>query len=385
MARDLAAPDATWFERDTTPAAIEAALRELLVERRDGIGGEDHGPPAATTVPARVLNLVAVVDRQWRGEIENRLERVGRYHASRTVLCAVERRRTTIDARATIITDAEPLLGEFATTHEHVVVDIGPEHVEHLDTIVDPLVVTDLPTMLWAPHGHGEAIDALLPLAQVVLLDSVDEPDLEDAVARARELARRVYVVDLAWLRSTPWRERIAASFDPLRYRLQLPTITSVEIRHHPDSTVAGVLLLGWLASRLGWTPGAMTQRRDGLEGRSRTRKGDVRMTLRPAPEQSVRGLEGITIETAHGTVLSLDRGAGGLRAQRVTRRPPPSRAPGRGVVSGGPAGSLHERTWTVMGASRGEPGILGEGIRQALLRDPTYGPALDAAAAMVA
>jgi hypothetical protein len=33
-----------------------------------------------------------------------------------------------------------------------------------------------------------------------------------------------------------------------------------------------------------------------------------------------------------------------------------------------------------VLGASRGEAGILGEGVRQALLRDPTYGPALTAA-----
>jgi hypothetical protein len=37
------------------------------------------------------------------------------------------------------------------------------------------------------------------------------------------------------------------------------------------------------------------------------------------------------------------------------------------------------------MGASRGEGGILGEGVRQALLRDPTYRPALQAAEAMVA
>ena len=38
------------------------------------------------------------------------------------------------------------------------------------------------------------------------------------------------------------------------------------------------------------------------------------------------------------------------------------------------------ERVWQLLGASRGEGGILGEGMRQALLRDPTYGPALDAA-----
>ena len=40
--------------------------------------------------PARVLNLVVVVDREWRGEILNRLEQVGRYGASRTIVCAVE-------------------------------------------------------------------------------------------------------------------------------------------------------------------------------------------------------------------------------------------------------------------------------------------------------
>ena len=40
--------------------------------------------------PARVLNLVVIVDREWRGEILNRLERVGRYHPSRLILCAVE-------------------------------------------------------------------------------------------------------------------------------------------------------------------------------------------------------------------------------------------------------------------------------------------------------
>ncbi len=42
------------------------------------------------------------------------------------------------------------------------------------------------------------------------------------------------------------------------------------------------------------------------------------------------------------------------------------------------------EHAWTVMGASRGEAGILGEGVRQALLRDPTYKPALEAGRVLV-
>ena len=60
----------------------------------------------------------------------------------------------------------------------------------------------------------------------------------------------------------------------------------------------------------------------------------------------------------ASGEAVSLDRGPGGLRAVRRAR-------------------NGDEQAWTVMGASRGEAGILGEGVRQALLRDPTYKPAL--------
>src|SRR6202012_5976381 len=78
-----------WSAQDTTPDAIEAALRELLRERHAANQG---------LAPARVLNLIVVVDRSWKGEIANRLERVGRYHASRTILCAVEDGRDTLDA-----------------------------------------------------------------------------------------------------------------------------------------------------------------------------------------------------------------------------------------------------------------------------------------------
>ena len=81
-----------WRERDTTPSKIESALRNLLIERY-------HDEDAF--VPARVLNLVVVVDGEFRGEIENRLERVGRYHPSRLVICAVHPGRKRAGMRAT--------------------------------------------------------------------------------------------------------------------------------------------------------------------------------------------------------------------------------------------------------------------------------------------
>jgi glucose-6-phosphate dehydrogenase assembly protein OpcA len=345
-----------WSARDTTPSAIEAALRGLLAKRYH----DDR-----TFVPARVMNLVVIVDRAFRGEVENRLARVGRYHPSRLVIAAVDEGRTQLDAVATVAADdASHKPGHIVVGRERVEVDIGPQHIASLDTIVDPLLVTDLTTMVWAPHGHNEAVEALRRLANIVLVDTQDEPQVAEAFDRAVDLNRSAYVVDLSWLRTTPWRERIAATFDPPAMRPSLGAIEKVVVRHRADSTAAGVLLCGWLASRLGWRPEALVQRGGRLTGHSRARRGDVVLQLQPA-EMGAPGLGGVTIEMASGEAVSLDRGPGGLRAVRRAR-------------------DGKEQTWTVMGASRGEAGILGEGVRQALLRDPTYKPALEAGRVLV-
>ena len=208
LARDLmaVAEDAVWSAESTTPDEIEAALRRLLVE------AHVHDDQV---VPARVLNMIAFVDRAWTGEIANRLRGVGRYHASRMLVLSYEPRRRTLDARVTISTDCSSTPGELSLLRETVVVELGEVHLDDLLTIADPLVVTDLPTLLWSPHGHREVISELLPLSQAVLLDSVEEPAPAEALRWASHLGEQAYVVDLAWLRSTPWRERVAAIFDP--------------------------------------------------------------------------------------------------------------------------------------------------------------------------
>jgi glucose-6-phosphate dehydrogenase assembly protein OpcA len=347
--------DSVWSGTGTSPSEVEAALGRMLVERHSQHAGY---------VSARALNMICVVDRRWSGEIANRLRGVGRYHASRTIVCAVEPGRTSIDARAIVASDAAPHEGDLALLRETVILVIGERHLQTLDSIVDPLVVSDVPSLLWSPHGHHDEVTSVLPLVQVVLLDSVDEPELDTALERAGDLLHTAYVVDLAWLRSTPWRERVAATFDPPGLRRELQAISAVTVRHHRRSVMVGLLLIGWLASRLGWRLSPLLRRGDALVGGAHARRQDVRIALEPVAEQQVRGLEGLTLETATGRWMSLDRGPGGLRARYRNAKG-------------------DERTWTVLGASRGEGGILGEGIRQALLRDPAYAPALRAAEAL--
>ena len=69
-------------------------------------------------------------------------------------------------------------------------------------------------------------------LAQIVLIDSQNTDGPQYAVHRSRELSDRHYVVDLAWLRSTPWRERVAFTFDPAQWRPELQRVSAVSVRH---------------------------------------------------------------------------------------------------------------------------------------------------------
>ncbi len=351
----------TWDERGTTPDRIEAALRRLLHERH----AED-----TSLVPARVLNLVVIADREWKGEIINRLERVGRYHASRTILCTVSEQRSGIDARVVLSSQSEG--SGIGVVTEWVELDLGEDALARIDTILDPLLVAELQTVLWSPHSRDDAVEALLEMIDVILIDTDDAAYFDGpgaALARSWELQDRTYVVDLAWLRTTPWRERLAAAFDDPSRRSELPAIANVAVRHNPGSLTSALLLTGWLASRLGWQPEplvatvggayrgtAAAQRSGGPHAAAFS--GIVGFDFEPV-QQAAPGIAGVTVGTDYGFSLSLDRGRGGLIARQ--RRPAPTPA----------------REWRVLGASRGEGGILGEGVRQALLRDATYRPAI--------
>ena len=238
--------------------------------------------------------------------------------------------------------------------HEKVEIDLGPEHLRALQTIVDPVLVSELPTVLWSPHGHAEAVDAVCPLIDVMLLDSDDLDDPVDAFARAERLRKHVYMVDLAWLRTTPWRERLAATFDlPER----LAALREIDGAGDPppggvDGQRAAARRLAGLPAALGAQPSAAVGRTAGVRGGRRRRRGDR---------------------------LAAHRRAGGARAGR--RHRVHGGRDRRCRCSAAWAGSTpterdadgDERQWKILGASRGEGGILGEGIRQALLREPTY------------
>ena len=137
-------------------------------------------------------------------------------------------------------------------------------------------------------------------------------------------------------------------------------------VRHKPDSAMAGFLLLGWLSSRLGWEPGPMTEHEGGAQGKAKAHKHEIKLALEPddTHDDARAGRD-------HGALGHRHEHLAGPRSRRADRPPRDVR---RRASRPGPSPAPRAAS----------PGILGEGIRQALLRDHTYGPALAAAQKML-
>lgn len=336
-----------WAGQGVAPDDIEGAMRDLERERYLLTGG---------ALPARALNLIVIVDAAFEGEVIRRLDAVGRNAPSRTILLRVAPHRTRLNARVALAASDPAEQRPDATLHERVTIDVGDRHVARLESIVDPVVMTDVPTLVWAPHGHRAAFAAVVGLSQAVLLDTTDaaEPAVGLHVVHELQASHALTVVDLAWLRVSPWRLRLAAHYADARRGAELAAIRTLEVRHDPESGVAGWLLAGWFADRLGWTVGP--------NGIVAADGAPVDVVLRPV-DVGVQGLDGTTVISADGNRFSLDRCQGGLRARQVTA--------GR------------EDGWMVLGASRGEAGVLSAAFRRTLVPDDGYVGALASARAL--
>ncbi len=160
---------------------------------------------------------------------------------------------------------------------------------------IDALCVIDVPTTLvWLGRVHADDL-VFGPLAQNadrIILDTSQSSsqgalsDLAHAVrwARGREEPTRPGVAGLAWTRLAPWQEMCARFFDEPRLRELAGRVTRLQMvqASAPGSTLGseGGLVLGWLATQLGWKAVSLAGKLRLL----RSDEGTVRTQLRAEP-----------------------------------------------------------------------------------------------------
>jgi glucose-6-phosphate dehydrogenase assembly protein OpcA len=287
-----------------TTAAATAETRDLpdeIISRALGdprlAGHLDSSQSVRVRMRTSVLTLVVIAPRPETSE--RALAAINALH-SRHPSRAIVVSPTDIDGPALMDAHiyADCKLNERADAEmctEQILVKAGGELAQHLARVVTPLLIHDLPVVLWwpddPPFGSRQFAE-VVGTSDRLLVDSGTFH--EDGGARLAGLATvvsdGVSVSDIGWLRLTLWRELLAGLFDHPLLTRELDHIRRVRIDiSRPTSTwrvSKATFYCGWLASRLGWEvkqPLARDRRDDDvLVGSFRSGRREIKVELRP-------------------------------------------------------------------------------------------------------
>ena len=244
-----------WHAENVGLATVIAALRRISSDIEHSEVEDAHPHPRNT-----VVNLVAVAAGAAEGRrIEATASMVAAHHPLRMIALVGDAQGDQIDAE--VCTEAHELAGGLHVQAELVQLHVGADLDRRFESLVEPLLVSDVPTVLWwlgtPPFGSEELREAVA-LSSIVLVDSGSfERPYESALGLARLVAGGAAVCDLQWWRQRTWQHLLAQLFNPVDRRQLLSGISGVGIDYAGDgraNRVAAATLGGWLASRLGWS-----------------------------------------------------------------------------------------------------------------------------------
>lgn len=218
------------------------------------------GLPSARTA---VLTIVAFCrDSGSAAEVSKLAAAVATDHPSRVIIVTSQPGEPDISASVSVSCQ---LLGHInrRLCSEQIHIEARGMDFERIGSFVQPLVLPDVPLVLWLAEAGAPTDPAFDRLAQVcdrVLLDmrTAREPAaVFDWVLGASQPGGPA-VVDLAWVALAPHRLAFAQLFDPEPSRAFVSRIDSVTIRSsRPRDGVRvnaeALLIGGWIVSRLGW------------------------------------------------------------------------------------------------------------------------------------
>lgn len=174
-------------------------------------------------------------------------------------------------ARVIVLDGTQPetmrQVGEACTQHAHCLktrgewIELGVKRSdpETLCSAIAALALAQAPVVLvWASTRISEdaRFACLAPMARIVVYNSSALDNSESGLRQLVTFMRDhpdVVACDLAYLRLEPWQDSIALFFDAKSVIRELFDLRRVEISS--GSAAEAYYLLGWLASRLEWTP----------------------------------------------------------------------------------------------------------------------------------
>ena len=288
---------------NTRTREISAKIDELHEERGESATG-------------RVLTLLIRTDD---AELENSLEvanAASREHPCRVIAIVPNTHASIVSGEGEATSesenaanesnlDAQVRFGADAGAGEVIVLRPRNGLVDHLDTLVIPLLVPDAPVVAWWPTNppSNPSKDLLGAMASSRITDAMRSSNPEATIERLRR-NWSAQDVDLSWTRLTVWRAMLASMVD------QPPHIPIVHARvTAPNDFLPADLLRAWLRLKLNVPVDfEVDENAAAVTGVYLTRQdGGVLSLERPHEDQSIISVPGQTPQPISVPVRTLE------------------------------------------------------------------------------
>ena len=217
----------------TSVSAIERELSSLRLE-------EERGARLRTSV----MTHIAWVPEEWVEAAEDVLTGLAARHPSRTIVLFPQSGDGGLEGD--VCSESFPITENRVICTDTIRIRLHGTSAEHPASVVEPLLIPDLPVFLrWRglPAFDSSAFDELMDVVDRLIVDSTEWPDLPNPYEKFAEIFDRVAVSDIAWARTSRWRPMLASLW---------PGIADVERIKVTGTAAQACLLAGWLCSRLG-------------------------------------------------------------------------------------------------------------------------------------
>jgi glucose-6-phosphate dehydrogenase assembly protein OpcA len=236
---------------------IERKLASLRMEQERG-----------ARLRTSVMTHIAWVPEEWVEAAEDVLTGLAERHPSRTIVLLPQSGASGLEGE--VSTDSFTAAENRSVCTDTIRIRLHGTSAEHPASVVEPLLITDLPVFLrWrgVPPFGDSAFEELVDVVDRLIVDSTEWPDLPGSYAGFSEIFERVAVSDIAWGRTSRWRQMLATLW---------PGIASVSRIKVAGTLAQAHLLAGWLRSRL--------ERSIELEHEPSDRLAGVELDGKPAP-----------------------------------------------------------------------------------------------------
>jgi len=249
------------------PEALNKQISDLWVTLAQRPDGAHQG-----VVRSSSMTLITLVDKEQDSTgLSETLAGLMRTHPSRAIVIHVAQGKSEdldaeVRAQCWLPTGQQKQL-----CSEQIEINASEKSLADLPSVLLPLVVPDLPVVLWCRSERSTQLpvfNELIALASRVIFDIADFEDPLSALKRIEGTSNSGFAVtDLNWTRLTRWRDMVAQVFENFACRADLPRFRRITINYFANPVspvpVAAILMAGWLVKCLGWT-GLGRSRREG-------------------------------------------------------------------------------------------------------------------------